>query len=97
MCVVNVHWKLGTEHYSENGCGPGSEDEQAAFFDELANEESSPKKGHHYDESNPIITTPYEWKHCIGMEEGETLQPLRKVCLSISLDLTTLDQIYSNK
>ena len=79
MCPVNVHWHLGTEHYSvgeydENGDGPhgnipapegrrlAGDDVRAGF------------RCHHYDAEDPRFTTEYEWKHCKGMEVGETYE-----------------------
>lgn len=78
MCPVNVHWHLGTEHYSvgeydENGDGPhgnipaperklAEEDVRAGF------------RCHHYDAEDSKFTTEYEWKHCKGMEVGETYE-----------------------
>jgi len=78
LCPVNVHWHLGTEHYSvgeydENGDGPhgnipaptrrlGDKNVRAGF------------RCHHYDATDPKFTTEYEWKHCIGMEVGETYE-----------------------
>lgn len=78
MCPVNVHWHLGTEHYSvgeydENGDGPhgnipapernlAEENVRAGF------------RCHYYDEEDPKFTTEYDWKHCKGMEVGETYE-----------------------
>ena len=78
MCPVNVHWHLGTEHYSvgeydENGDGPhgnipaperrlADEDVRAGF------------RCHHYDAEDPKFTTEYDWKHCKHMEVGETYE-----------------------
>ena len=79
MCPVNVHWHLGTEHYSvgeydENGNGPngnipapasrrlGEEKVRAGF------------RCHHYNGEDEKFTKPYEWKHCKGMEVGETYE-----------------------
>jgi len=79
MCPVNVHWHLGTEHlsvgeYDEMGSGPhtkpgdmrrilaGGEDVRGGF------------RCHHYDKSDKKFTTPYDWKHCVDMEVGETYE-----------------------
>ena len=79
MCPVNVHWHLGTEHYSvgeydENGSGPnGSTDLRR----NLAGGDKPVRAGfrcHHYDDTDSRFTTEYEWKHCIGMEVGETYE-----------------------
>jgi len=73
LCPVNVHWHLGTEHLSvgefdEQGTGPeskrrlGGDDIRRGF------------RCSHYDASDTKFTTPYEWKHCVGMEVGETYE-----------------------
>jgi len=81
MCPVNVHWHLGTEHYSageydENGDSPhgniarpdwasrglASSDVRAGF------------RCNHFDAEDAKFTAPYEWKHCEGMEVGETYE-----------------------
>jgi hypothetical protein len=79
MCPVNVHWHLGTEHlsvgeYDEMGAGPhtkpgdmrrklaGDEDVRGGF------------RCRHYDENDEKFTKPYDWKHCVGMEVGETYE-----------------------
>ena len=79
MCPVNVHWHLGTEHYSvgeydENGNGPHGN--IPAPERKLASDESvrAGFRCHHYDEEDPKFTTEYEWKHCKGMEVGETYE-----------------------
>ncbi|VEU43884.1 unnamed protein product [Pseudo-nitzschia multistriata] len=109
MCPVNVHWHLGTEHYSvgeydENGNGPHgnvglepesgdaesyhdghtegvkdfanmTDDEVDSRF--LAAEDHEVRGGfrcHHYDENDEKFTKPYEWKHCVHMEVGETYE-----------------------
>eukprot|EP00526_Cylindrotheca_closterium_P000314 CAMPEP_0113627574 /NCGR_PEP_ID=MMETSP0017_2-20120614/14283_1 /TAXON_ID=2856 /ORGANISM="Cylindrotheca closterium" /LENGTH=242 /DNA_ID=CAMNT_0000537839 /DNA_START=56 /DNA_END=780 /DNA_ORIENTATION=+ /assembly_acc=CAM_ASM_000147 len=79
MCPVNVHWHLGSEHLSvgefdEMGAGPhtkpgdlrrklaGGEDVRGGF------------RCHHYDENDEKFTKEYDWKHCVGMEVGETYE-----------------------
>jgi len=105
MCPVNVHWHLGTEHYSmgeydEDGSGPNgnigldehSDDPEAyhdgvepiAYRDMTDDEKDSRRlagdsvrggfRCHHYDADDEKFTKPYEWKHCIGMEVGETYE-----------------------
>jgi hypothetical protein len=74
LCPVNVHWHLGAEHYSvgefdENGKGSREIDlttDGAAGFGSF--------QCHHYDPEDPKFTRPYEWKHCIGMEVGQTYE-----------------------
>jgi len=81
MCPVNVHWHLGSEHYSvgefdEGGDGPNGN----IGVPEWANRnlaEEDVRDGfrcHHYDANDEKFTTPYEWKHCVGMEVGETYE-----------------------
>jgi hypothetical protein len=75
MCPVNVHWHLGTEHYSEGefdetGTGPDSD-----YRRRLA--ESEIRMGyrcHFYDESDYHFTTEYDWKYCVDMHVGETYE-----------------------
>lgn len=83
MCPVNVHWHLGTEHYSvgeydENGDGPhGNIPAPKQPGRNLATDGEKVRAGfrcHHYDESDAKFTTKYEWKHCVGMEVGETYE-----------------------
>eukprot|EP00933_Yihiella_yeosuensis_P029736 TRINITY_DN2336_c0_g1_i11.p1 TRINITY_DN2336_c0_g1~~TRINITY_DN2336_c0_g1_i11.p1 ORF type:complete len:624 (-),score=132.51 TRINITY_DN2336_c0_g1_i11:108-1979(-) len=71
LCPVNVHWHLGAEHlsvgeYDEKGTGPARR---------LA--ASSARRGfrcRHYNKADPKFTTPYAWKHCVGMKVGETYE-----------------------
>ncbi|KAL7528876.1 hypothetical protein ACHAWF_002745, partial [Thalassiosira exigua] len=83
MCPVNVHWHLGTEHYSageydENGDGPHGNQARP----EWANRARDLAEGkildgfrcNHYDAADEKFTKPYEWKHCVGMEVGETYE-----------------------
>jgi len=88
MCPTNVHWHLGTEHYSvgqydENGSSPNGNQPRPEWADEdhghrhLADDHHKVRDGfrcHHYDETDPKFTTPYEWKHCVDMEIGETYE-----------------------
>jgi len=79
MCPVNVHWHLGTEHYSvgeydENGDGPHG---NIPIPSRRLGEEESVRAGfrcHHYDASDSKFTTEYDWQHCKGMEVGETYE-----------------------
>jgi hypothetical protein len=75
MCPVNVHWHLGAEHYSagefdENGDGPNGNDFGSGKQDGTQAGYRCTK----YDANDPIFTKKYEWKHCIGMEVGETYE-----------------------
>jgi len=73
LCPVNVHWHLGTEHFSlgqfdHNGVGPSSDDDHRRL---------SGRQGyqcHHYDDTDPIFTTEYDWKHCVDTQVGETYE-----------------------
>uniref|UniRef100_A0A7S2HVS4 Delta carbonic anhydrase n=1 Tax=Helicotheca tamesis TaxID=374047 RepID=A0A7S2HVS4_9STRA len=79
MCPVNVHWHFGAEHYSygeydEFGSGPILN----ANVDNLDRRlELNARKGFQcrlYDKEDPKFNTPYVWKHCLGMEVGETYE-----------------------
>lgn len=83
MCPVNVHWHLGTEHYSvgeydENGDGPHGSIAVADDIDtrKLASEEDvrGGFRCHHYDAEDSKFTKEYDWKHCKSMEVGETYE-----------------------
>jgi|EP01082_Thalassiosira_pseudonana_P010496 hypothetical protein len=83
MCPVNVHWHLGSEHYSygefdENGDGPHGNIPRPDWANrDLAGAGESVPDGfrcHHFDETDAKFTTKYEWKHCEGMEVGETYE-----------------------
>jgi len=73
LCPVNVHWHLGTEHYSkgqydETGSGPD-------YRRRLAGGEI--RKGfqcNFYDPQDPKFTTEYDWMHCIDAHVGETYE-----------------------
>lgn len=81
MCPVNVHWHLGTEHYSmgeydEFGDGPNGGATVPYRNRALAVEETvrGGFRCHHYDTKDEGFTKKYDWKHCIGMEVGETYE-----------------------
>ncbi len=79
MCPVNVHWHLGTEHYSvgeydENGSGPNGNVEVPYRRKLAEGEVQDGFRCHHYDENDEKFTRPYEWKHCKGMIVGETYE-----------------------
>jgi hypothetical protein len=83
MCPVNVHWHLGTEHYSvgeydENGSGPnGNADAPTEGPNRRLGGKDEVRGGyrcHHFDEKDSKFTTEYDWKHCIGMQVGETYE-----------------------
>merc|ERR1711865_684488 len=72
MCPVNVHWSLGTEHYS------------VGQYDQVRNDDNSPLNVdsdedsgyfcHHYNETDTKFTKPYDWHFCKNMAVGETYE-----------------------
>jgi len=79
MCPVNVHWHLGAEHLSagefdEKGSGPeaGYEDEHRRLA------AGAPlrlgHRCHKYNAKDAKFTAPFEWKHCVNMQVGETYE-----------------------
>jgi len=71
LCPVNVHFHLGTEHYSVGqydvidgpnltGTPPPGEDE--GYSCNL------------YNASDPMFQTPYDWKYCKDMQIGQTYE-----------------------
>jgi len=73
MCPVNVHWHLGTEHYSageydDDGKGPSGDHRS------LAGDARLGFRCHHYDETETKFTEEYEWEHCVDMHVGETYE-----------------------
>jgi len=79
MCPVNVHFHYGTEHYSygeydEFGSGPVRNSDSNDLGRRL---ELNARKGfmcRHYDRDDAKFNTPYVWKHCLGVEVGETYE-----------------------
>jgi len=86
LCPVNVHWHLGTEHYSkgeydENGVGPNAngdtpdlDEDGPPYGRRLAGQARLGFRCHDYDSADPKFTTEYDWKHCVGMHVGETYE-----------------------
>uniref|UniRef100_A0A7S4K0M4 Uncharacterized protein n=1 Tax=Odontella aurita TaxID=265563 RepID=A0A7S4K0M4_9STRA len=81
MCPVNVHWHLGTEHYSygqfdENGNGPHDNIPRPKWADRdlSAGKDRDGFRCNHYDEKDERFTKPYDWKYCVNMEVGETYE-----------------------
>jgi hypothetical protein len=88
MCPVNVHWHLGSEHYSvgqydETGNGPhgniprptwADRDLATTGTDEEHAEVQDGFRCKHYDPNDAKFTTPYNWQHCKDMEVGETYE-----------------------
>jgi len=75
LCPVNVHWHLGTEHYSsgqydELGSGPTDIHRRRLAAGHT-------RKGfqcHHYNADDPKFTKPFDWKYCKHMEVGQTYE-----------------------
>jgi hypothetical protein len=82
ICPVNVHWHLGAEHRSEGeydeiiGKGPAEEhdDHNGDNHRGLAEDARLGLRCGHYDEKDTKFTQEYKWKHCIGMQVGETYE-----------------------
>ena len=80
LCPVNVHWHLGAEHlsvgeYDENGKGPLMYRKARRSLNAAAG--ASVRQGfqcHVYDKSDEKYTKPYAWKHCVGMQVGQTYE-----------------------
>jgi len=75
LCPVNVHWHLGAEHlsvgqYDESGNGPT----EIHHRRKLAGMERLGYQCTLYDENDSKFTDYYEWKHCLGMEVGQTYE-----------------------
>merc|ERR1712094_46311 len=79
LCPVNVHWHLGTEHYSageydEKGTGP----EHAGIKSRRRSRRAGAAvrlgfRCRKYDGNDQKFTKKYEWKHCDkSMVVGET-------------------------
>jgi len=87
LCPVNVHWHLGTEHYSagqydEFGTGPknsseadadGQGDSRRLRSRSLAANARLGYRCKHYMK-HPKFEDTYKWKHCMGMHVGETYE-----------------------
>jgi len=82
LCPVNVHWHLGTEHFSlgefdDHGVGPNNTVEEDAFGEEDSRRLKDARLGyrcHKFDKSDAKFTTEYNWQHCEGMHVGETYE-----------------------
>ncbi|KAL3815557.1 hypothetical protein ACHAXA_001961 [Cyclostephanos tholiformis] len=90
MCPVNVHWHLGSEHYSvgqydETGNGPNGNIPRPEWADrdlsgtgtedvDTVHQVQDGFRCLHYDPNDSKFTTPYNWQHCEGMEVGETYE-----------------------
>jgi len=84
LCPVNVHWHLGTEHYSlgqydENGTGPNpnSTIEDDPYGEGDSRRLAAARLGFRcskFDGNDAKFTTEYTWQHCVGMHVGETYE-----------------------
>jgi len=79
LCPVNVHWHLGTEHYSagefdEHGAGPTANGDTPDLDRRLGANARLGFRCHKYDAADPRFTKEYDWKHCKGMHVGETYE-----------------------
>ena len=79
LCPVNVHWHLGTEHYSlgeydEDGSSPSKDHDHESDHRALAGDARAGYKCHHYDDTKPKFTKEYDWKFCENMHVGETYE-----------------------
>jgi hypothetical protein len=90
MCPVNVHWHLGSEHYSygkfdEYGNAPHGNIPRPEWADrnlsttdtedvDAVHQVQDCFRCHHYDATDARFTTPYNWQHCKGMEVGKTYE-----------------------
>jgi hypothetical protein len=77
MCAVNVHWHLGTEHYSvgeydESGDGPNGNADPPTR--RLGEDVRGGFRCHHYNATDAKFTAEYEWKYCKDMKVGETYE-----------------------
>jgi hypothetical protein len=72
MCPVNVHWSLGSEHYSAD-----QYDLTRNYDNSPLSEHSDEDSGyfcHHYNETDTKFTEPYDWQFCKEMAVGETYE-----------------------
>lgn len=69
LCPVNVHWHLGTEHYSV-----GEYDEFGTGPEETNNDERIGFQCKFYDANDEKFTKEYEWENCVDMTVGQTYE-----------------------
>jgi len=85
MCPVNVHWHLGTEHYSmgqydETGTGPDEDERHWIIGGHEGNDRRLSESAllgfrcKHYNPTDVKFTEPYVWQHCGDMFVGETYE-----------------------
>jgi hypothetical protein len=74
LCPVNVHWHLGAEHlsvgeYDDKGTGPKKTLRRLAGSDVRQGLQCR-----HYNAADSKFTKEYDWKHCVGMQVGQTYE-----------------------
>jgi len=85
LCPVNVHWHLGTEHYSmgeydETGKGPAHAAQPDPFGEQDSRRLAAATarlgfRCHKYDSADARFSnTSYKWQHCKDMYVGETYE-----------------------
>ena len=79
LCPVNVHWHLGAEHLSvgqfdENGTGPTTTRRRRRSRSMLAEKERLGFQCNYYNATDEKFTKPFDWKHCEGMQVGQTYE-----------------------
>jgi len=87
LCPVNVHWHLGSEHYSagefdEYGSGPPhagptqtpTSPGGASVVGTSVDGQRRGYQCHFYDAMDARFTTEYDWKHCVQTKVGETYE-----------------------
>mmetsp|Transcript_5246 Transcript_5246/g.12506 ORF Transcript_5246/g.12506 Transcript_5246/m.12506 type:complete len:374 (-) Transcript_5246:274-1395(-) len=88
LCPVNVHWHLGTEHYSAGEYDCEASDDHRMLAEEsmcgpspihdrrkLAGKARQGYQCNLYDAEEEMFTKPYEWKYCDkSMEIGQTYE-----------------------
>ena len=72
---MNVHWHLGAEHrsegeFDEDGSGPND----IHAIRRLAGKARLGSQCHHFNEKDSKFNTPFDWKHCVDMEVGQTYE-----------------------
>jgi len=79
LCPVNVHWHLGTEHYSvgeytDKGMGPKMDYVEDDGSGRRLGQARLGGRCHKYNANDAKFTTKYQWHHCKDMHVGETYE-----------------------
>jgi hypothetical protein len=90
MYPINVHWHLGSKHYSygkfnKHGNGPHGSIPRPKWADcnlsatgiedvDVVHQVQDGFHCHHYNATDAMCTTPFNWQHCKGMEVGKTYE-----------------------